>query len=275
MSESKGQSNSYILSDSSAQKEYIELRSVEKWIPFLLPYLKPGLNVLDCGCGVGSISLDIAERVYPGKVCGIDLDDYQLEIGRKNAFERDIDNITFEKSDIYSMPFKKDSFDIVLAHTLLIHLNNQLEALKCFYNIFKPGGIVAVSDDDWGTAVQTPESPVTGKSMELMAKVIKYKGGNPFYSRNLRSLMLQAGFVRNEGFALAPEYYGTLEETRRIVSVVNKILRSSEFTELVTQKCWVTKDELDNIVEENILWAEAPDSFAAHMYCAALGWKPE
>ncbi len=36
---------------------------------------------------------------------------------------------------------------------------------------------------------------------------------------------------------------------------------------------WATQAELDELVAENIRWGNRPDSFAAHMYCAAVGWK--
>lgn len=265
--------NPYILSDDRAQQEYIEERRAEKWIPFFLPYLKTGYNVLDCGCGVGSITLDIAERVFPGQVIGVDMDERQLEIGRQKAEERGITNITFEKADVYALPYAKESFDAILAHTLLIHLNDQIRVLKIFHSLLKPSGVVGISDDDWGTSIDSPMSPFSGKNIELMAKVIQYHGGNPFYSRHLRSLLIEAGFDKNEGYALAPEFYGTLTETRRVASVVNDILSSPDFVSLVISKNWATKEELDELIEYNLKWAEAPNSFAAHIYCAAVGWK--
>ncbi len=267
--------NEYILNNEKAQQEYVEIRRAGKWIPFFIPHLKPGFNVLDCGCGVGSLTLDIAELVAPGKVIGVDMDERQLEVAQKAAKERELTNVTFQKVDVYNLKFEKESFDAVLAHTLLIHLPDQLKALKIFYHLLKNNGVVAVSDDDWGTAVDSPHSPFSGKNIELMSKVIQHNGGNPFYSRNLRGLLLKAGFTRSEGFALAPEHYGNISETRRVVSVVNGIYNDDNFRTLVTSKGWISPMKLDELVEENLRWAESPDSFAAHMYCAAIAWKEE
>ena len=48
-------------------------RSLTGTFGFLLPHLKPGMRVLDCGCGPGSITADVAEFVAPGEVIGVDI----------------------------------------------------------------------------------------------------------------------------------------------------------------------------------------------------------
>lgn len=266
--------NSYIINNESAQMEYIEVRRAEKWIPFLIPHLKPGFKVLDCGCGIGTLTLDIAKLVYPGEVIGIDIDEKQLTSAREKVKSEKVANIQFNQVNVQNLPYKNETFDVIIAHTLLIHLPNPLGIIKEFYNLLKPGGIVAISDDDWGSAVQSPSSEFTGKGLELMAKYIEHNGGNPYYSRHLRSLLLEAGFEKNEGYAHAPEHYGTLEETRRIISVVNGILQSPDFISVVLKNNWTTEKELIDLIEWNKEWAERPDAFAAHIYCSAIGWKP-
>jgi ubiquinone/menaquinone biosynthesis C-methylase UbiE len=50
-------------------------RTVETNASFVPPHLRPGLSVLDCGCGPGSITVGLAGRVAPGQVVGIDVAD--------------------------------------------------------------------------------------------------------------------------------------------------------------------------------------------------------
>lgn len=47
-------------------------RTAENSAGYLLDSLQPGQELLDVGCGPGTITLDLADRVAPGQVVGID-----------------------------------------------------------------------------------------------------------------------------------------------------------------------------------------------------------
>src|SRR5262249_34603750 len=57
-------------------------RTAEEAAAFLLPSLRPGMRLLDVGCGPGSITRGLAERVAPGEVIGLDLSKDTLEDAR-------------------------------------------------------------------------------------------------------------------------------------------------------------------------------------------------
>jgi ubiquinone/menaquinone biosynthesis C-methylase UbiE len=262
----------YSISDAEAQQTYVGVRRANEWVGFFLPHLKPGFTVLDCGCGVGSITLDIAELVAPGQVIGIDMDEGQLEVARANAKERGLTNVSFEQANVYALRFADSSFDAVLAHTLLVHLDDPLRALREFKRLLKPGGVVGISDDDLDTIVFSPENPFLRKFIKLFIQMMHYNGGDPFYSRHLRSLLLEAGFSKTEGHAVAADHYGRLEETRRLATVLEDIFRSPDAVALITRQEWASQAELIEMIDEIKQWAERPDAFFAWMYCAAVGW---
>jgi ubiquinone/menaquinone biosynthesis C-methylase UbiE len=263
----------YSLADHQAQVEYTQVRRAARWVPFLLPHLRTGMRLLDCGCGVGSITLDLAESVAPGETVGIDVDAGQLVLARAAAAARGLGHARFEVGSIYELPFADASFDVALAHTVLQHLGEPLRALKELRRVLAPGGIAAVVDDDLSTWVVAPERSAVYRWMaELVPQQIAANGGNPFYSRNLRSLLLEAGFVRTEGYAVAAEQYGTLEETRRFAAVVSRVMQNPEVVQLVLAKGWASSDELQAMRAEVQAWGERLDAFAAVLYCAALGW---
>ena len=266
----------YSISDPQAQVEYVAVRRAARWVPFFLPHLRPGMRLLDCGCGVGSITLDLAEIVAPGETVGVDMDNGQLELARATATTRGLNNARFEVASVYELPYADASFDAALAHTLLFHLSEPLRALKELRRVLAPGGIVAVADDDYSTWVVTPEDSAMRWAMaELAPKIIAANGGSPFYSGNLRHLLLEAGFAQTEGFAIAAEHYGTLEETRRYAAVVARMMANPDMVRLVLAQEWATADEIAARRADVLAWGERPDAFAAVMYCAALGWVEE
>jgi len=51
-----------------AFEERLALRTAAKEGAFFMPFLRPGMRVLDVGCGPGSITLGLAEKAAPGEV---------------------------------------------------------------------------------------------------------------------------------------------------------------------------------------------------------------
>ena len=262
----------YTVGNTDAQRKYLGQRTAIEWVGFFLPHVNSGMRLLDCGCGVGSITLDLAKIVFPGDVAGIDLDSKQLDFARSEAVKQGIKNVRFEQASVYKLPFPDSSFDAVLAHTLLMHLNDPLKAIKEMRRVLKkPGGVVGVFDDDFGSFFFSPSTPLLEEATKLLIQIIEMNGGSPFYSRNLRHLLLEAGFTKTEGHAVAAEYYGTLEETRRFagayVRVIRRQLSSKKIDhDLPDQKL------IKEIISEVRKWGDRPDAFHAVMYCAALGW---
>ncbi|HEX5502061.1 MAG TPA: methyltransferase domain-containing protein [Thermomicrobiales bacterium] len=262
----------YTVADREVQESYVGTRTAAEWVPFFLPHLRPGMSLLDCGCGVGSITLDLAERVAPGPVVGVDIDVGQLALARAEAERRGLTNVRFEVASIYDLPFPDASFDAALAHTLLIHLREPLRALRVLRRMLKPGGVICVSDDDVSTRVLSPADPLVVRLFELFTRLMQYNGGSPFYARNLRGLMLEAGFARTEGHAVAAERYGTLAETRNMVRLADLLLSNPAVIAPIVSERWADEAELARIRAATLAWGERPDAFCAWMYCAAVGW---
>jgi len=110
--------------------DFMSKRSLESHGQFFLPSLAPGLSDLDCGCGPGTLTLDIAARVAPAKVWGVDVGSSQVETARDNAARRAVSNVEFQEADCYSLPFAEATFDRVFSHALLEHLREPQKAVR-------------------------------------------------------------------------------------------------------------------------------------------------
>src|SRR5881227_251812 len=84
-------------------------RTVENSAAHLAPHLRPGLDVLDVGCGPGTITVDLAARVAPGRVVGIDISPAPLEEARILAERKEV-QVTFAVGDVHAIEAAAGSF---------------------------------------------------------------------------------------------------------------------------------------------------------------------
>lgn len=246
-------------------------RTAADWAAFFLPHLRPGFALLDCGCGPGTITVGLAERVAPGRVVGIDLNTAQSDEGRALARERGLD-IEFRSGDVYNLDFPDGSFDAVFAHTILQHLRDPVKALREIRRVLKPGGIVGVRDEDWRTVLLEPSNPLLERALELLFRIWQHNGGNPFYPRHLRRLMLEAGFGRAVGSASA-RCLGNETMTPALPRTLGHHLSSTAAVKTVVENGWSTAAEVREICDELERWSRRPDAYFAFLFCEAVGFN--
>ena len=73
----------------------------------MLPSLRPGMRLLDVGCGPGSITRGLAQRLAPGEVVGLDLSRETLAAARKDAVSRGLTNLTYAEGSVYELPLPR------------------------------------------------------------------------------------------------------------------------------------------------------------------------
>ncbi|MER6995674.1 class I SAM-dependent methyltransferase [Streptomyces sp. NPDC000410] len=162
---------------------------------YLVPELRPGMDVLDIGCGPGTITADLAALVAPGTVTAVDAAAEVLEQAREVAAERGLDNVRFAVADVHALDFPDDSFDVVHAHQVLQHVGDPVRALREMRRVCRPGGVVAARDSDYGAFTWFPEVPGLDDWQELYHRVARASGGEPDAGRRLFSWARAAGFT--------------------------------------------------------------------------------
>jgi ubiquinone/menaquinone biosynthesis C-methylase UbiE len=242
---------------------------------FLLPHLRPGMRLIDCGCGPGSITVDLAQAVTPGEAIGIDLREERLTHGRTLARDRGISNVTFQVANVYQLPFPEASFDAAFACAVLQHLAAPLEALKEMRRVLKPGGVIGIVDGSAPITFRYPTNPILEAWEKLRVLEREYNTGRPSPALQLRALLREAGFARAQASgALATEAgppAGTPEETRRVAQHHLIQLRGVRGKVALAQG-WATQYELRQMAEALIAWGDAPDAFYARPVFTAIGW---
>src|SRR5215467_755381 len=94
-------------------------RTADEAAAFLLPHLRPGMRLLDVGCGPGSITRGLAQRLAPGPVVGIDLSREALDGARRDAAARGLSNLQYEEGSVYQLRFVDPSCNDVDANQVL------------------------------------------------------------------------------------------------------------------------------------------------------------
>jgi ubiquinone/menaquinone biosynthesis C-methylase UbiE len=247
-------------------------RQASREAAFFLPHLRPGMRLLDCGCGPGAITVDLAQVVAPGEVIGIDVEAGQFEFGRKRAVERGLTNVTFTAGSVYELPFPAESFDAVFVHAVLYHLRDPERVLGEIYRVLRHGGIVGIRDADAGGDVFTPTSPLLDKAWALMAKVVAHNGGDINLGRRQRALLRQAGFSGTEASA-SFDHFGTPQKVQGVSMFFGHLLMQPDFTSVVEGQGWATQADLGAMSNAFREWGEQPDAFYARARCEAIGIK--
>jgi ubiquinone/menaquinone biosynthesis C-methylase UbiE len=139
--------------------DFMAQRSAMNHAKFLLPHLDPTSRLLDCGCGPGSISCDLAKIVVSGHVEGIDREPSQVDLARTRASAQGLNNATFSIGSIYDLPFPNSSFNVVFAHAIFEHISPPEKALAEILRVLEPGGLVAIRSPDWGGFIVWSEIP--------------------------------------------------------------------------------------------------------------------
>ncbi len=247
-------------------------RTARREWAMLVPHLRPGMELVDCGCGPGSITTGLAELVAPGRAVGVDLEPRQLETARGLAAERGADNLRFEQASIYELPFPDASFDVATAHFVIEHVREPLRALREMRRVLRPGGIAAIKDPYYPAFTFRPRLPAIVRFEELTAKVRDHIGASGAYAADLRAHLLEAGFERSVAEAGTETPAGSSAGSQMLPFVLRNQLRERAFRDTVLRQGWATEAELERLEAEAATLGERPDLFGFVVYVQALAW---
>jgi SAM-dependent methyltransferase len=168
-------------------------RTAENSAAYLLPHLRPHAVILDIGCGPGTITADLADRVPRGHVTGVDAAQDIIEQAR--GLTRGRGNLDFAAGDVYALDYPAGAFDVVHAHQVLQHLGDPVKALREMRRVTRPGGLIAVRDADYGAMIWYPDVPALDDWLALYKRVARGNGGEPQAGRRLHLWAREAGLT--------------------------------------------------------------------------------
>lgn len=235
-------------------------RTAENSARYLLPHLGPGVRVLDIGCGPGTLTADLAERIGNGEMVAIDREPSVLEEASSVFAERGITNVAVEVGDVYALTHDDASFDVVHAHQVLQHLSDPVAALAEMRRVTRPDGIVAVRDADYAAMTWYPADPRLDQWADVYHAVARSNNAEPDAARHLLAWANAVGFSQVESSASAwcfadPEtrrWWGDLWAER---------MTGSAIAEQALAQSVASEEDLRRIAEAFRSWSEHPDGW--------------
>lgn len=245
-------------------------RQVGREAAFLVPWIRPDMRVLDCGCGPGGISIGLAQLVPAGEVVGIDRKPEQLECGRIEAERQGLRNLRFQEGTIHALDFADFSFDAVLVHAVLYHVSNPEQALTEIHRVLKPGGVVGLRDSYMEADVYFPRNAILDEFWTLAARLTAHRGGDPSLGRRHRQLLRTAGF-EEALLSASIDSYGTREAIADYAE--SWADWAVDHKELIVAQKWALEEDVERMADQLRTWGAHPDAFFGRFRCEAVTHK--
>jgi SAM-dependent methyltransferase len=201
--------------------------------------LQPGQHVLDIGCGSGSTTFELANRVGPsGRVVGIDISAPQLENAKKRAEALANRVVEFHNQDVTAFPFEAGTFDRAFSRFGVMFFAEPVDAFVHIRFGMKAGGRTAfvcwqsAEQNPWSTLSTTVASPYLPPPSPPRPDA---PGPYAFRDRNrVNRILSEAGFTGIESTSVArkltfaPDITGTVEQLIQYGMLAPAIAQASE-----------------------------------------------
>ena len=265
----------YPLSYGDAFAQLQPLHSAEANAAYLLPLLRPGLRLLDFGCGSGDISVGLARAVAPGEMHGVDLQEAQIELARSLAVSTGTDNATFHVGDVTALPFPDGFFDVAHCHTVLMYVPDTQAALAEVKRVLKPGGLIACREMICESSFVHPDMGIMKTAWNALEDLLSFDDGHPQMGKEMKTHIMEAGFT-NIRVSASFDTLSAPPEVALIHYLATRWFLSPEMLEAASE--YNSPDEGESLllrfsaaIDE---WKDLPEAAVAYAYGEAIANKP-
>jgi SAM-dependent methyltransferase len=230
-------------------------RTAENSAAYLLPHLRCGMSLLDVGCGPGTITFDLARRLAPGLVVGVDLSADVIEQAAR-ARADGLDNVDLVVGDFRALD--RGTFDVVHAHQVLQHLSDPVGALRAMGRLTRPGGIVAVRDSDYPAMLWAPASEGLERWREIYLAVTRRNRARADAGRHLLAWAHGAGLA-DATYTTSTWTYADGDERSWWGELWAERITASSLAKQAVDYGLATEGELADVAAAWRAWAAEPD----------------
>jgi SAM-dependent methyltransferase len=147
-------------------------------------HLKPGMTILELGCGTGSFTGELARS--GADVIAIDVSPELLEIARANS---SAPNVRYEIQNAYALTYSDATFDSIVGSSILHHLEIE-EALREIYRVLKPNGTIYFTEPN----MLNPQIAIQKNVPWIKRRLGDSPDETAFFRWSMRRLLEQTGY---------------------------------------------------------------------------------
>ena len=178
--------HSYIM-EGEEESIRLDLKTDPKTIEELAIWagIRPGMRILDLGCGSGKTTFYLNKLVQPGgSAIGVDISQERIDYAQAHFLEGSAEFIT---RDIRKPLDKLGLFDFIWVRFVLeYHLSNSFDIIKNASSLLKPGGVMCLVDLDYNCLSHYGLSPRLEKTIYgIMSLLEKHANFDPYVGRKL------------------------------------------------------------------------------------------
>jgi SAM-dependent methyltransferase len=169
--------------------------------------IRPGMRVLDLGCGAGDVAFVAAELVgTDGSVMGVDRSPQAVARARLRAGQQGLAQVRFAEGDIHD-PAPGGPFDAIVGRLVLMYVPDPAVVLRRQAMVLRAGGLVVPIEFDLATARALPATPLVSQAVSWLAGAFAKGGIQPSLGPRLWSELREAG-LRPRGMIGVQPHFG-------------------------------------------------------------------
>src|SRR5262245_17812097 len=193
--------------------------------------LKPGMRVLDIGCGVGDVSFLAAHLVGPeGSVIGVDKSAEAIHLASQRAATAGLTQVKFLVQDLSELSLD-EPVDALVGRLVLMYFADPAVLLRRLVNFVKPGGLVIFHEFDMEGAKSEPHCESFDSAVRRIKQTLTRAGADPCTGLKLARIFEEAGLLtpqmiqgaRVENGPDAVIYHQIEQVTRTLLPLMQRI----------------------------------------------------
>lgn len=164
--------------------------------------VEPGMKVLEVGSGLAILAAEVASAAEGVQVIALERSPEQIAAAISSPAVRTV------QGDAHEIPLADASFDLVYTRYVLEHVADPARVLAEMRRVTRPGGRVAVMENDISLVRVDPACPAFDEVWAALAEHQRRLGGDALIGRRLYRLLRNAGFELIE-LSVQPELHSS------------------------------------------------------------------